>query len=260
MVFKLTERRVFGFSVLILIFMRLVFDPDLAITYLAIAFGAFAIAQSDKFLTLKIESVVNRAKSVMLGIAGYGVFLLVSTFILPLLPLLGISVGETSFSINSVIELYAQTQPLLAGNLTLIFLAFGLLIPILETWGIGLILEGLKDFFKIPLDIKNPRTYVAAGIIAALTVFFHIQVRGIDINATTALATVFIFFFINVLIIVIEKQILGAIIMHIIANTVAVSVNKGFPVLSLTSPTSIILIGSLVVFLTLNRLPKITRS
>jgi hypothetical protein len=128
--------------------------------------------------------------------------------------------------INSILQVLAQTQQTLAleGFVPLTFLAFGILVPIVETWLLVSLFElstdRLKETTKLTLKV-----FATILFLSALFVFFHLTAKGIA--SDIPLFMVFLFGIITFGLVMIERQGLAAILFHIIANTVALAIKFG---------------------------------
>lgn len=216
---------------LFFIITQLAFDFNLGTVFFGMAlFGAFYYSQ-DKTRRLEIEKRPNKLKSVLLGTIGFGAYLIISAVLLPFLNSLGILTIE-AVGLNAIFDVLGSTQPLaFAGNRFLNFASLGIAGPIIETTVIFMVaFEFFADRFpslkNYPLDSRrvpsiNVMLSLAAliGIITTIFIILHSQAKGI--RNDTALTLVAIFAIVSMIMILIEGQALGAIIMHIINNSIA---------------------------------------
>lgn len=210
-----------------LLFFNLVFDPRLAAIFSSMVIIIFFIIIVDKKRDFYLESKQDRLKSLTYGIVGYIISILAS------MGYFLISKSKdliSDYSFGSVANAFAQQQsilmaeysPVLADNVLLIVLSFAFLIPFIETWLEAMAYDFLSDilpgFEKISLT--SPRVWLLMLLLSLGAVGLHFSSKGI--SNFDALMMVGIFFAISMAIIIKEKQVLGAIIMHIINNTIAI--------------------------------------
>jgi len=224
---RFDDRVIGGFLIIVLLGLWINFDPILASLFFAMIIGSLWLISTDKVKSYTIESNPNKIKSLMLGVIGYVIFLVSSMIGLAFLKRTALT---SSYSINSVADAFAQTQsvmmsnvaPALADNLKLTLLAFALLIPIIETFSFTVFFEFLSERFPglKNMTLSSFRTWLMISIISLLFMFFHFTAKGLTNH--DALLMVVIFGLISWGLVVYEGQSLSAIIMHIIANTIAV--------------------------------------
>lgn len=196
--------------------------------------------------TIVIESSPNRIKSLTLAILGY-------------ISVIGISALINQVGFFSILDIMAESQAslALATSVTINFIVFAFIVPIIETSVIGTALEIFKDFLRINLEskteifgLKIPKLFLLSIfiVISLGFMFMHISAKGIANNP--ALITVFIFGFVTIYLIWIEGQMLGAMLMHIIANSVALLIGMGlFPQASTAIIVGIGIVGGAVFLL-----------
>lgn len=214
-----------------LLFLLLVFDQQVAMVYLLMLTAYFIWFTFDDKITLPIEKTgKNRLLALIWAVALYASFLAVSTTLSILFSLEG---GQTFFSI---IQLLAAETPVLAGNRILTFIAWGFVIPIIETaFFFGVLFEGLADrigkFMRvgpISTDFKNIKSFnywLIIFFISILFTAFHFQARGL--TDSTGLFVTFTFAVISLLAVSFFGESRQAILFHIISNSIAVSSRMG---------------------------------
>jgi len=250
---KIDERVVGGFLIIILLALWINFDPTLASLFFAMVLGAFILVTTDTVKTFKIESKPNKLKSLMFGVVGYITFLLSSMLTLSFLQKTSL---VSNYSILNVADAFAQTQsvmmsqvaPALADNVWLTVLAFAILIPITETWSFTVFFEFLSERFPGFKQVSKTslRTWLLVSIISLMFMFYHLTAKGLTNN--DALIMVFLFGLVSWGMVVIEGQSLGAIIMHMIANGIAVFSMYGISLLA--SPILVwIVVGAIIYYL-----------
>ena len=216
------------------------YNPQISQLFTYFIFGSFLYIQFDPINTIKIENKVNRVKSTMYGTLGWISAILITFIVLGIFSsqsLFGVP-EEYSFekgSINSVFELVKQTQSSLAfeGSKFFEFISFGFFIAIAETiWFVMILYEIGIELGKLlgqNVAFNTSKislfTIILFSLISYAFMFYHLSSKGINNNP--ALISVFIFGFISLLVTMLEGQVLGAIIMHIINNSVALILTFG---------------------------------
>lgn len=218
----------------IIIFMNIIFLSWFAFNYnttAVVGYGILLVGQVflyfyDRNKTFVIERKPNRLKSIALALGGLFAFFIISNGVLQLLNYSGIltNLGK-ALGFNSVIELYAETIPFYAQNKIVTWLAFAITFANLETdlfFGSGM--EFFKDMFHLKLDLKSPKTWGFFGMLAGGFILFHITAKALGTGATAALISVGLFALVQLAVVMIEGQTLGANLMHVFANTLALLV------------------------------------
>ena len=217
---RITASHIFLFNIVVLAFMYFNFNPNLAGIYALLALANYVLFKTDSFPTVFIEKTPNRMKSLALAFGGIFVFAILSTIVLQFTGLLS-NIGAT-FGLSSVIELYAETIPFFAQSAILTFIAFGLIIPIIETdffFGTGL--EAIKDILGLRFNLRSISTWALFVIISVVFILFHLSAKNISTGATAQLVLVGLFAMISLVIVLVEGQTLGAILFHVFANSIA---------------------------------------
>lgn len=262
----LSNKVVFFFILILLTSIATLYNPSIATLFVIFAFGSFIwiiLDRLDGKRTILIEKIVNRGKSLLYGFGGWVVAILLSFIVLGLSNALNIFQSQFTFEsgIGSIFELLKITQQSLAfaGSRFFEYLAFGLAIPIIETLFFCLIayevfielgkLVGQEVRFNVPLSKINIPTIISFLTIAYGATFYHLSAKGVD--NTPALITVFIFFFVSCIIVMLEGQALGSILMHIINNSVSLFLVWGL--FTTTAPLVIGAVVGLVLLLVLTR-------
>ncbi len=198
--------------------------------------------------SIVIESKPDRIRSLTLAIFGY-------------ISVIGISSLINGIGVFSIIDIMAESQAslALAGSIFIQFIVFGFIVPIIETSVIGTAIEIFKDVLKLNFDsstelfglkIPNLKLLAIFVVISLGFMFMHLSAKGITNNP--ALITVFVFGFVTTYLIFIEGQTFAAMLMHIIANSVALIISLG---LFATGATAIIVgvaVVGILVFLSKN--------
>lgn len=230
---KVKEEFLFLFMGVLLLAIEVLFEKTLGQVFIDMLLITALVYMFDKSHRIRIEHVKNRTKSFFLALGGYIALILGGALLIPLFEKLNIfsfTNGVQITGVNSVLDVLAQTQQTLAleGYLPLTFIAFGFIVSIIETWHLGQLWESLTDNLTKIKPGFNLRTILAIFLISSWFVIYHLTAKGVDNNS--ALFLVFLFAIISFVLIIIEKQILSAILLHIIANTTALAVKYGLVV------------------------------
>lgn len=188
----ISEKSVYIFLFLILAFMWLTFNRDIASIY-----GMFLILDYIIFdmygnsLKYKINGIAGNSMMAMVyGALAVVIFLgisfLISTFLQSAVPIL-----KGNF-MEHYLKIFAQTTPLLAGNKILTLIGWGLVIPIIETrLFFGRLFDIVINATNTTTSYFNSRLLVVIIVISTLFTYFHFSVRGLSDNV--ALMGTFIF-------------------------------------------------------------------
>jgi len=213
----ISEKSIYVFLFLILAFMWLTFNRDIAAIY-----GMFLILDYiiyDMYgnsLKYKINGIVgNSLKAILFGGLAVVIFLGISYLISTFLQIAPTS-GE-SF-ITHYLKIFAQTTPLLAGNKLLTLIGWGLVIPIIETrLFFGRLFDLLVNSTNTSTTFINPRLLIVIGVISTLFTYFHFSVRGLSDNV--ALMGTFIFAAMSLLLVYYLKELESAQYFHVFWNS-----------------------------------------
>jgi hypothetical protein len=226
----------FKFILIFLLFLLLAFDRDLAMIYLLIMFVDYVWKQSDNRLDIPLsKGQASTFQAIIEGLAGLGLFLLVSTILVNYVSAQSISGGVISQA-QSIFHLLATSTPILKGNAFLTFIAWGILVPIIETsFFNGRLLEGLATYAenitgkKIPLKLgfnsQFLMLFIVMLVVASLFTLFHITAKGLS---SIPLLITFIFSVISSILVVRQRELRGAVLMHILTNSAAVAATLGW--------------------------------
>jgi hypothetical protein len=222
----------FKFTVVFLLFLLLAFERDLAMIYLLIMLGDYIWKQADNKITLPISRGPSMTWQVLIeGLAGLGLFLLISTILVNYVSPQSVSGGLVSQA-QSIFHLLATSTPILKGNAILTLIAWGMLVPIIETsFFNGRLLEGLTTHAesilgkKISLNLTSSAVYIVILVVASLFTLFHITAKGLE---SVPLLITFIFSVISSILVIRHQELRGAILMHIVTNSAAVAASLGW--------------------------------
>ena len=210
---------------LFLLFLLLVFDQQVAMIYLLMLIAYYIWFTFDNKITIPPEKTAKgKFISFLYSVGIYAGFLLLSTTLSTLFSLEG---GGTAFSIIDILS--AQT-PILAGNKILTFIAWGLVISIIETvFFFGVLYEGLATHLgkfmrvgELPTSFKPFNVYYWFLVIFISIIFtaYHFQARGL--TDSIGLFVTFLFAAVSLLAVSFFGQTREAIMFHILSNSIAV--------------------------------------
>ncbi len=226
-------------------FYSLMFSQEFALIYGLIILSCITFLILDLFgfdrkLSFPIERQgQNKTMGILLAIGIYAGFLLVSSLITNAL-----SPGTLPNSVLDIIksiskDLYQASTPALAGSVILMFIGWGLVIPIVETiFFNGVIFEFVHDFFI--KSKNNVSMVVLCLLVGALAAVFHLTVRQ---GSSVGLITTFVFFTASAISVWRTGSLYVGIIVHVISNSIAI----GLPLLGSVTLASVLpIIGVLV--------------
>ena len=224
----------FKFLVIILLFLLLAFDQDLAMIYTLIMIGDYIWYKSDNFISYPISRRDHKSSFIVYveSLAALGLFLLVSTFLVSTFSPQSIVEGGVVGGAQSIFQLLATSTPILQGSQFLTFIGWAILVPLIETsfWN-GRLLEGLSAYASevvgkpVSLYKYSIPLILVIFIVAALFTLFHITAKGL---ASIPLLITFLFSVISSVLVIRHRELKGAILMHIVTNGAAVSSSLGW--------------------------------
>jgi len=216
----------FKFIVVFLLFLLLAFDKDMALVYLLIMFGDFIWVMTDSNISFPLSKKGGGWTNIIEAFAGLGIFLFISTFLVSIFSPQSILAGGVLGGSQSIFHLLATSTPILQGSKVLTLVGWGILIPIIETsFFNGRLLEGLCTYAEPVVGHKIDPTkfstalFVVMLIVASLFTLFHITAKGLN---SVALLVTFIFSIISSLLVMRQRELKGATIMHVVVNSLAV--------------------------------------
>jgi membrane protease YdiL (CAAX protease family) len=218
---KISEIGVFIMCGIFLVFLWLAFNERLATLYLLMLFVAYIILDKFKLPFIVENRTDNRAMAFIIAAVAYVAFLVVTTAVFSLSKVL---VQYAHF--ESIIQLYATATPILQGSKLLTIIAWGFLIPIIETiFFFGMLFALSINTAKTTTGADVSPSKFSLGllfvmiIVSALFTLFHITSKGLS---SIPLLITFIFAMTSLALVFITKETKSAIILHIISNTIAV--------------------------------------
>lgn len=213
----ISEKSVYIFLFLILAFMWLTFNRDIASIYGLFLMLDYIIYDSYPTLKYKINGVMNNTMTSILfaGLAMViflGISYIAAIFLQSASPIL-----QGNF-ITHYLKIFSQTTPILAGNKFLSLLGWGIVIPVIETrLFFGRLFDLSAQASNTNTSYFNKRLVILFIIIATLFTYFHFQVRGLADNV--GLMGTFIFAIISLTLIVQRKELESAIWFHVFWNS-----------------------------------------
>lgn len=248
------ERAVAIFNLILLAFIATNMETNLGLTFGIFAIVSYLFFISDKSHTVLIQKKNNILKSLFLGILGWAGSLVVGYLLVNILGGLKIIQTASIASVPSLLSTIAQFQSTLAfsGSTVWNFIAFAILVPIVETqFFCGTTFEFLLDMFKVSISRLSFKLVAIFLLISSVFTAFHFTSKGVGNDV--ALVAVFSFMLVSLILVLYEKQLAGAILMHIIANGVALSLKLGlFASLSLGG-IIVVIIGVIFVLLSISK-------
>jgi len=211
------ERTVFIITALLLIFLWVHFNPTLSSLYLGFLVVSIILFILDKNPELNLERRKdNRSIAFLEAAIYYVVFFIIYAVIL--------SAFQTKFSIQTILQSLSATTPIFANSVFLSVIAWGILVPVIETltfvrvyeWLVEKTHSSLNNWFSLIIPIF---------LISAAFMFFHLQAKGIKDIA--ALIATFVFMLITLVIVTIKKETKQAVLFHIFVNIIAVLTTFG---------------------------------
>ncbi len=245
-------------GILLLWFLSYNYNPVLAFSYAIIGFLALIIFWNEKIPTIYIERFPNRLKSFAVAFVGLLVFFVLSNIVLSVLGLV-----KTSFSLGSMIGLYAEAVPYFAQNLFVSILVFVFIIPFFESDGLfGQVYMFLTKYFRVsPFSWTNKKVLGIVALLISFFIFIHLTAKSLTTNMTEQLIMIGLLALVSIVMIMITKQTVEAILMHVFANGLGILVRFDLlPSGEMISTWVIVLFGSVAfIYLWLTKALKINR-
>ncbi|MEK6884560.1 MAG: hypothetical protein AABY22_33315 [Nanoarchaeota archaeon] len=230
---------------LFLIFFHLNMDPRFTpVFFMMIVLTAILIITDSK-LTLLIErDKTKRLQSLALAVGGFFAIMAASYLIGGILKMTGLQ------SVENILTIFAEDQPLLKNSPWFFLLSTGILVSVVETITFAVLFEWLAiEKWKAKLDLTNLNFWLGAIFLSGIFMLLHLQARWIqsgflfNLSFNSALLITLIFMLITYVIIAIEKQLLGAVLLHVLVNSVAII--KSIPSL-FTGSTAYLIWGTII--------------
>jgi len=216
------ENTYFKYVIVILLFLLLAFDRDMAMIYILILVGDWFWWKLDEGKLDYPLSKPGGTMDIVFAIGGTVAFFIITSMALKLFT--GQAVGW--FGTGSIIELLATSTPILQGSAILTVIGWGILIPLIESsFFFGRLFEGISSTAKGALGKINPYKFsipiiIVMAFVSGLFTIFHITAKGFS---NEPLIATFIFGMISCALVVYTKSLKSAILFHVIINTMAVA-------------------------------------
>jgi len=218
----------FKFILIILLFLLLSFNQDLAMIYILIIFADYVWYKSDNFISFPLSRGSNSGLITYFeAFAGFGAVMLASYALINFF-----SPSTATAGLQSMFNLFATITPVLADSKILTVISYAVLIPIIETsFFNGRLLEGLATYSEIITGKKVDLNSASLGltviilVVAALFALYHITAYNLQ---STPLLVAFIFSIISSVLVLRQRELKGAIVLHILVNTVGVASAMGW--------------------------------
>lgn len=218
----LKERDIFRWMILVLVFLLLVFNRDMALIYIAIMLADWYYWRLDKRVTFRFERFSgNWLKTILIAGGVYLIFLFVTSILFGLF-------GATKqyASMAAIISLMGTTTPVLHGSKLLTLVGWGFVIPIVETrFFTGRLFEFFIDKSKTitgkivsPWKLSTPLLVIIV-LVSAMFALFHLTAKG---AANVPMLVTFIFHIISCVMLIKMGELKAPATFHVIANSVAV--------------------------------------
>lgn len=223
---KLFEIEDYVITIVVALFLFFAFDDTIGTAYGLIILADLILfyinidSKAHKFIPVEKPNN-NRFYSLMWAVTAYVIFIFFSNYLrLQLGPQ---AVDQSAFeAIPSIFASIFATTPILYGSTYLKLAVWGILIPFVETraffrtfyqWFLDLAnVSSPKDIFSLSAQISA----LAVGILFAL---FHIGALGITNNEALIVSAVF--GYVSILMIIYFGQVIEALFLHVINNTIA---------------------------------------
>jgi len=195
-------------------------DPRLGTIYMGLPILTIAIIFADIFFGQKQIKFINRnvtwGQAFIWGVGGY-LIVIASTFFTGYLAAI--------IPLKEILLLLSATAPVFSESVLINFLNFGLVISFTESYALFIALPDLlASIFKVNIDKRNLFNPKLLGIIISISILFlllHITTKGI--TNESILILVFIMAMVSVVITIYTKDARPALILHLIANIIAIS-------------------------------------
>lgn len=210
-----------GFS---LLFLLINFNRDLGNIYLGMLLLSYMVFTTDKIKTFNFQNgLTGGFQSLLKAFIFYAAFVLFSGFFLSLFHSGDVIQGQI---IMSVLKTFSQTTPVLAGSVVISILAWGIIVPIVETNAFfGSLFEYITDRTNTSMQGMSAKLAIIIVTISFIFAVFHATAKGVTNNG--ALSLTFIFAAVSLWLIYQEKQTKTAVYFHIIANVLATMAGFG---------------------------------
>ena len=211
----------FKYIGLLLLFFLFLYDRDMAIIYVVLLMVDFLWYISDPHISFPFNRPNEKiTDSIFMAVIGYAVFLLINA-------LTKVFIFKETFSLFSGMH-EMSTLPILAGSMAMTWIGWTIVIPFIESsFFHGRLFEGLAQLSNKMFDKPKSLKILSLALIGVATVVslifavFHSKVT------LSPIITIFIFSMVSCYLVIKEQKQTAAILLHIIANTAALSVKYG---------------------------------
>ena len=186
----------------------LLFDKDLAGLYGLMLLGDFMYQALDLHVRFPLGTS-RLGQAVLEGLGALAVFFVVSSALV-----------KAVDPAQSVVELWATGTPVLANNVALTYVGWGVLAATIETGFVARLLDALDGAFGTLVGL-SVGVALAVVFVAGFMTFLHFQSKALQ---TKPLMMTFVFFALQAALIVRHGSWLGAALMHVANNVLAVAV------------------------------------
>jgi len=205
-----------------LFFVSVAINPVIGSIYTLPVLLAIVLIMGDYFFgerTIKfINPNVSWFKAFAWGIGGY-VLLILSTQLASGL--------AKVIPLTEILSLLGATSPIFSQSPFLNFLIFAGAVAIIETMAFGVVaLDVFGSIFKVQLNkqnLFNPKLILIMISLSVAFLLYHVQAKGIGFESEAILILVFFMMFISLVTMVWLQDYRASIILHILANSIAMS-------------------------------------
>jgi membrane protease YdiL (CAAX protease family) len=227
MVKKFTPEGVTIVLGIILLFLLINFNRELGYIYGLMLIIDYIIFNDKSWLSYPIEKDERRVTDILGGVFGYAIFVIMATVSTSVFQ----NLAAVSTPLNAVFERLAASTPIFEKSVTLTFIGWGVLIPIVETrFFFGRLLEVFARMADVKLSLRSVKSWIVFGFISATFAIFHFSAKAVSATQfdEVALFLTFVFGMVSCALVVYSKELASAVYMHIISNSIAVSIRLGF--------------------------------
>ena len=150
--------------------------------------------------------------------------------------------GVQSITLQTIFNYFAQQSFVFSGSVIWSFIAIVGIVAISETWLLAVLMDFISDIFHVDFSLYKLKTYAMALLLTGFFVILHFNAKGLT---AAALVPVAVFFLVSAIIIIIEKQSLAAMNMHVINNSIALFISTG--VISAFTLTGPLIVGLIII-------------
>lgn len=233
----------------VLIFLIVNFDPNISSIFfyfsiLSIIFYLYDLFLGNRNIEYPTERVGgNRIRQLLYAVGIYIIFVISSNILLNIAKFVGEQTGSGFSVFNEVLfQSFANASPALADTVLISLIMWAVIIPIVEThFFFGRVFEFIKDLLHVNGQLNDIRTWSVILLVSVGFMLFHITAKGV--SNSSALLLVFLFALTSIITVIIFKQTIEAILIHIIANSFALINGLG---LSLLSASVLLIYGVLL--------------